>query len=476
MNKTLFSSSLWAGAVLAAAAMAASSPVLAASPAATSAAAPAAATASTDVERGRYLATAGDCIACHTAVGGKAMAGGLAMASPLGSIYSTNITPSKTHGIGNYSLEQFSNALRHGKRADGANLYPAMPYTAYAKTSDEDIAALYAYFMQGVEAVDVAAPVTALPFPFNIRASLSVWNSLFHDATPYKADDSQAPEWNRGAYLAQGLAHCTTCHTPRNAMMAEDMKRSLGGGEIGGWYAPNISSDKTSGIGQWSEQELIAYLSGQPVPGKGAASGPMAEAIDHSLKHLKPEDMKAIVTYIRSVPAVADASVKQAADSFGKARDDLDSLRGTELPKDHDTMTGAQLYDANCASCHQAQGQGTEGGGLPSLFANTSLGHSNSNNLVQVLLHGVERHGVDSVMPAFSHELSDKQIVTLGNYLLASYGNPAAKVTEQQVAELRDPAKAGASGLLIFARIGMAAGAIVVLAAIVWLLRRKRSS
>ena len=441
------------------------------------AAAPAFAADNAEVERGRYLATAGDCVACHTAPGGKSMAGGLALASPLGSIYSTNITPSKTHGIGNYTLQQFTDALRHGKRADGANLYPAMPYTAYAKTTDEDIAAMYAYFMQGVQAVDDApAKQTDLPFPFNIRASLSVWNAMFHDATPYKADASQPPEWNRGAYLAQGLAHCTTCHTPRTALMAEDAKRSLGGADLGGWYAPNITSHASSGIGSWTEDELVAYMSGKPVPGKGPAAGPMAEAVDHSLKHLSAEDLKAIAVYVKSLPAVDDGSLKQSAASFGKQTDALDSVRGVDLPKDYNAMTGAQIYDGYCAACHQAQGQGTEGGGLPSLFNNTSLGHANSNNLVQVLLHGIERHGADSVMPGFAHELTDKQITSLGNYLLTSYGNPSAKVTEQQVAQLRDPAAAGSgSSLLTLARIGMAVGVIVVLALIAWLVRRRKS-
>lgn len=440
-------------------------------------AAPVFAAESAEIERGRYLATAGDCVACHTAPGGKSMAGGLALNSPLGSIYSTNITPSKTHGIGNYTLQQFTDALRHGKRADGAHLYPAMPYTAYAKTTDEDIAAMYAYFMQGVQPVDEApAKQTALPFPFNIRASLGVWNAMFLDATSYKADASQTPEWNRGAYLAQGLAHCTTCHTPRSALMAEDLKRNLGGSEVGGWYAPNITSHEVAGIGHWTQEELVAYLSGKPVPGKGPAAGPMAEAVDHSLKHLSQEDLKAIAVYIKSVPAVDDGSLKQSSDSFGKPADALNTIRGVELPKEYNAMTGAQLYDAYCAACHQAQGQGTEGGGLPALFNNTSLGHANSNNLVQVLLHGIERHGADTVMPGFAHELTDTQITTLGNYLLTNYGNPQSKVTQSQVAQLRDPTTAGAdSSLLTLARVGMGIGLLVAVVVVGWLLRRRKA-
>ena len=441
------------------------------------AAIPALAADGTDLERGRYLATAGDCVACHTAPGGKPMAGGLSLASPLGAIYSTNITPSKVYGIGSYSLQQFSDALRHGRRADGANLYPAMPYTAYAKTSDEDIAALYAYFMQGVQPVDKApAQQTDLPFPFNIRASLSLWNAVFLDARPYRADASQSPEWNRGAYLALGLAHCSTCHTPRNALMAEDGKRFLGGSEVGGWYAPNISSDAKSGIAGWTREELVRYLSGQPVPGKGSAAGPMIEAIDHSLKHLSPEDLQAIALYIKSVHAVAEAKATQPADSFGRARDDLDSLRGAALPKSHNAMTGAQLYDGHCASCHQAQGQGSDGDGLPALFHNTTLGHASSNNLVQVMLHGIQRVGTDSVMPGFADELSDVQITTLGNYLLSNYGNPEAKVSEQQVAQLRDTAEVGVDkSLLALARVGLAVGALVVLGILAWLLRRRKA-
>ncbi len=469
MHKTSLSFSFLAAALLSAAA---------AMPMAASAAgaAPVDANASSEVERGRYLATAGDCIACHTAVGGESMAGGLAMASPMGPIYSTNITPSKTHGIGNYTLEQFSNALRHGKRADGANLYPAMPYTSYAKTTDEDIAAMYAYFMQGVPAVDKAAPVTSLPFPFNIRLSMSVWNGLFHDATPFKADLSQTPEWNRGAYLSEGLAHCTTCHTPRNALMAEDHLRSLGGAELGAWYAPNITSDKTSGVGGWTQAELVQYMRGEPVAGKGPASGPMAEAIDHSLKHLSSEDLNAIAVYIQSTKPVSDSQVKKSADQFGAASDQLETLRGTELPKDFNAMTGAQIYDANCASCHQAQGQGSEDGKLPALFHNTSLGHNNSNNMVMAILHGVHRVGVDSVMPPFAHELSDQQVTSLSNYLLTQYGNPDTKVTQAQVAMLRDPATAGGSGLVQLARWGMGLGAVILLGLIGWLVARRRKA
>lgn len=168
------------------------------------------------LQRGQYLATAGDCVACHTAPGGKPFAGGLPVPTPIGTIFATNITPSKMAGIGNYTEQQFSDALRRGIRADGARLYPAMPYTAYAQISDDDVQALYAWFMHGVSAVDTVPAPTRLPFPFNIRLSMAAWNLLFLDSKPFTPDPGKSADWNRGAYLVRGLAHCSTCHTPRN--------------------------------------------------------------------------------------------------------------------------------------------------------------------------------------------------------------------------------------------------------------------
>jgi mono/diheme cytochrome c family protein len=201
------------------------------------------------VKRGEYLALASDCVACHTAPGGKPFAGGLAMATPIGAVVSTNITPSKAHGIGNYSQQQFADALRRGIRADGAHLYPAMPYAAYTLMDDADIAALYAYFMHAVAAVDTSPAQTSLPFPFNIRASMAVWNLLYLDARPFTPDSGKSAQWNRGAYLVRGPAHCGDCHTPRNLLMAEKSSAELAGAQLGPWFGPNITSDANSGIG-----------------------------------------------------------------------------------------------------------------------------------------------------------------------------------------------------------------------------------
>lgn len=433
------------------------------------------------VQRGQYLATAGDCIACHSTAGGKPMAGGLAVATPLGDIVSTNITPSKTHGIGNYTLQQFADALRKGVRADGRHLYPAMPYTAYAKVSDADIAALYAYFMHGVQPVDVApAKHTDLPFPFSVRMSMGAWNLLFLDKKPFVADATKSEEWNRGAYLANGLAHCTTCHTPRNALMAEDLTKNLSGGDLGTWYAPNITPDANSGLGGWSTQELVEYLRSGRVAGKAQAAGPMAEAIDHSLRHLTDADLQAIATYVKSVPAVHDAADTAPVHARGTASNGMAYLRGEALPTDPDKLTGPQLFDAHCATCHQAGGQGSFDRGLPSLFHNTVLGRSNGNNLVMAMLDGVQReqeHGdpLETRMPAFRKVLSDQQVVTLANYLTATYGNPSVKVTADEVRTLR--AGGGTSGLVTLARVGMAVALLVVLGLVVWLAnRRKRRS
>ena len=430
------------------------------------------------VARGEYLAKAGDCIACHSAPQGKPFAGGLSLATPLGDIVSTNITPSKTHGIGNYTLEQFSAALRQGVRADGQHLYPAMPYTSYARVSDDDVKALYAYFMHGVAPVDTAPPQTALPFPFNVRLSMAAWNLLFLDNQPFTADPSKSVEWNRGAYLVQGLAHCSTCHTPRNVLMAEDTSASLAGSAVGTWYAPNVSSDPTSGIGSWSEDEIAAYLRTGHVVGRAQAAGPMAEAVDNSFQHLSASDLRAMAVYLKSTPPIHNAADRQAADTWGEAKSSLDEIRGVPLPDDANKMSGPQIYDAYCASCHQAHGegvgQGIDGPGLPSLFHNTALGHANTSNLVMVMLEGVHRQdgAPDVLMPAFGRLLSDQQIATLGNYLLKQYGNPDASVTVDQVKTLR---QGGASSpLILIARVGMALAALVVLGVLILVMRRRR--
>jgi mono/diheme cytochrome c family protein len=425
------------------------------------------------IKRGEYLARAGDCVACHTAPGGKPMAGGLSLPTPVGAISSTNITPSKTHGIGNYTLEQFSTALRAGIRADGKHLYPAMPYNAYAKVTDNDVKLLYGYFMEGVAPVDATPPPTNLPFPFNIRLSMAAWNLLFLDRNAFQPDASKDAQWNRGAYLTYGLAHCGACHTPRNVFMAEKQSQELGGGELGPWYAPNITADGNSGVGGWSVQELADYMRLGHTP-KAQAAGPMVEAIDNSLRHLTAEDLRSIATFLKSVPALHDTADTRPVYEWGGPAVDFNGIRGKEWPKERDQMGGPELYDAYCASCHQSGGQGSFDGGLPPLFHNSGVGRANTNNLVMVMLEGIQRHvePYEIRMPGFAKELSDTQLATLGSYLVQRYGNPRAKVTAAQVGQLR--AGSGAANLIWAARAGMVLATIALMVAIFLLGRSVR--
>lgn len=418
------------------------------------------------VQRGHYLALAGDCVACHTAPGGKPYAGGLPVATPVGPIFSTNITPSKTAGIGSYTLQQFGDAVRKGIRADGKRLYPAMPYTAYAQLTDADVQALYAYFMQGVQPIGSNPPRTHLPFPFNIRLSMAAWDALFLDRKPFTSDPDESAAWNRGAYLVRGLTHCGTCHTPRNPMMAEKPSRFLAGASLGTWFAPNITSDPDGGIGNWGEQALVDYLRTGHAPGKAQAGGPMAEAVDNSLRHLTSADLQAIATYLKTVPAWRDPADHKPVDAWGAAYADLAGIRGKPLPQNPDDMTGPQLYDAYCATCHEDRGQGSFDGRLPPLFHNTATGRRNTDNLVMAILDGIRWHtdGSGVHMPGFAKELSDRQLATLGNYLTRHFGNPSATVSVDQVRMLR---VGGAPSHLVLIAQAVVIAMLVILALII---------
>lgn len=438
------------------------------------------------VEKGRQLAVAADCAACHTAPkGGAPFVGGYPIESALGAIWSTNITPSKTHGIGTYTLEQFSRALRQGVRADGAHLYPAMPYTAYTQISDEDTQALYAYFMEGVKPVDTPSPETQLPFPFGVRSSMAVWNAMFLKDERFKPDASKSTEVNRGAYLADALAHCGTCHTPRNGLMAEMTdKADLGGGSVGAWHAPNITSDATHGIGSWTEAELVTYLRTGHIDGKAQAAGPMAEAIEHSLQHLPESDLKAIAVYLKQTKPVGDgASVSStsAPDAEIRFNQGQASRSEIELRGEAKVEAGWRIYSGSCAHCHQANGTGTGNGAYPSLFHNSATGADRADNLIATILHGVSRtvQGKPQFMPAFgdvasfTDRLSDQEIAEVSNYVLTQYGNPAVKVSAEQVRVARE---GGEKPLIVrlqpLMAPGIAVGVLVLLIAVVALRRR----
>ncbi|MCF7752573.1 cytochrome c [Bacillus subtilis subsp. subtilis] len=394
------------------------------------------------IERGRYLSVAADCVACHTSPRqGKPYAGGYAIASPLGQIWASNITPSRTHGIGNYSEADFAKAVREGVRKDGAHLYPAMPYTAYAKLSDADIHALYVYFMQGVAPVDEEAHRTELPFPFSVRTSMAAWNLLFLDKKTFTPDPGKDAQWNRGAYLVEALAHCSSCHSPRGLMMQEVGGKAFAGGSLGDWYAPNITSDKISGIGGWTDDELARYLKTGRVAGKAQAGGGMAEAVSNSLSKLQDQDIAAIVAYMRTVPAVADKAATRAAFAWGDAARSPGEqpVRGTDAP----LASGGVLYSGLCASCHGSRGEGSKDGDYPSLVHNTTVGMTRPQNLIATIIGGVDRevNGVHTVMPHFSagsyvQALSDADIAAVATYVRTRFG-PGDQVTEAQVALTR---------------------------------------
>jgi fructose 5-dehydrogenase cytochrome subunit len=405
-----------------------------------------AATDAAEIRRGEYLAVASDCEACHTAPHGKRLAGGLPIQSPLGTIYSTNITSSQQYGIGRYSLQQFSEALRRGIRADGAHLYPAMPYASYARLTDEDVKALYAYFTKAVPAIDQPpAKTTSLPFPYNLRFSMAFWNALFLDATPFAPDPSKAADWNRGKYLVDGPAHCGECHTPRGFFMQQDPSRQFAGAVLGSWYAPNITPDANAGIGAMGADELYRYLKFGKVAGKAQAGGEMGLAVQLSFSRFSDDDLRAIVTYVRSVPAIGDAETK-ARFAQGKPFAEVGKFRGVTMNSSEALPGGAaQLFAANCASCHGIGAGGSRDNYFPSLFHNSALATGAGRNLVATILFGIDRNTADGLafMPGFGGKATDiaaftnEQVVELANYLLQHYGNAAYSVTPHIVEQVR---------------------------------------
>jgi mono/diheme cytochrome c family protein len=416
-----------------------------------------------------------------SAAGGKRFAGGLAISSPVGTIYSTNITPSAGYGIGRYSEEQFARAVRRGIRADGANLYPAMPYTSYSIFSDANLQALYRYFMQGVTPVDAPASRTDLPFPMNIRVSMAGWNLLFLNKKPFQPDPRQSVVWNRGKYLVQGAAHCSACHTPRGFLMQEKSNEEFAGGQVGPRYAPNITSDMNSGIGSWSQDELVQYLRAGDARGKAPAAGSMGEAVEHSFQYLSDTDLNAMATYVRTVPAIHDPADHSSRFAFGRASSALGLLRGKQgIRSDDGNPTGAELFQGNCASCHSPLAQGSKDGYYPSLFSNSALGSKNPNNLIATVLNGVDRTTSkgQAYMPGFAGgpndlaALPEQERVLLGNYLLEHYGRPGIVVTAEQVAEVRRGGPS--SSLITLARAGIAAAMTVVVLILVFVVVRAK--
>lgn len=430
---------------------------------------------SASIQRGAYIATASDCTACHTAPGGLPFAGGLAISSPVGNIYSTNITPSVSAGIGAYTEAEFARAIRKGIRKDGANLYPAMPYTSYRILSDSDVSDLYAYFMHGVAPVDLKPQQTSLPFPMNIRMSMKIWNLLFLDSGTFAADPSHTADWNRGAYLVTGAAHCSTCHTPRGFLMQELANRDFTGAQVGPWYAPNITSDPVSGIGTWNQAGLVQYLQTGSLAGNARAAGSMGEAVEHSFQYLSAADINAIATYIRAIPPVRNPADAASRFSYGQPSFAVAALRGQNGVNsgDDSSPSGTELFQGNCASCHSTFGQGSKDGYYPSLFHNSATGSANPNNLIAVILNGVNRTSAigQAYMPGFGghpsdmNQLSDAEIAALSNYVLNQFGRSGIVVSPNDVAQERHGGPS--SPLVLLARVGIALAGFVVLLCVI---------
>jgi mono/diheme cytochrome c family protein len=383
------------------------------------------------VERGAYLTRAADCLACHTTKDGKPYAGGLGFKLPFGTLYSTNITPDKETGIGNYSDQDFLNAVHRGIRRDGVRLYPAMPFPSYTYMTDADALAIKAYLFS-LPPVRAAAPANTLMFPFNQRWTMIFWSALFNPDTRFEPDPLKSPEWNRGAYLSEALGHCGECHTPRNLAFALDNRKKFAGAITAGWRAFNISSDKTTGVGGWSDDELVSYLSIGHADGHGTASGPMGEAVDHSLSQLAPEDIRAVVAYLRTVPPIRSTALPAtlAPPAPASHKDG-----GTPDPR------GKMVFEGACVSCHDWTGESPISP-FATLTGAWAVNDPSAINVVQVVLSGTKRHNPpDAIsMPAFGSAYSDAEIAALANYVTARFGSKGSHLTAKDVANLREQA------------------------------------
>jgi mono/diheme cytochrome c family protein len=381
------------------------------------------------VERGRYLAEAADCMACHTSPGGKDYAGGLGIRLPFGALYSTNITPDKETGIGSYSDQDFLNAVRRGIRRDGARLYPAMPFTSYSYLTDADALAIKAYLFS-MPPVRLAAPANTLTFPFDQRWAMGIWSALFARDGRFMPDTSRSPEWNRGAYLAEALAHCGECHTPRSLALAVDNRKKFAGAVTAGWRAFNISSDKATGIGAWSDADIASYLSLGHADGHGTASGPMGEAVDHSFSKLTQDDVRALVAYLRSVPAIASDDLPAALAPAAPASHKQGG--GTPDPR------GKMVFEGACVGCHGWSGESPISP-FATLTGSWAVNDPSATNVAQIVISGTRRDTpADAIsMPSFGSAYTDGEIAAVANYVTARFGSKPSQITAREVAELR---------------------------------------
>lgn len=387
------------------------------------------------IAHGEYVAKAGDCIACHTAPGGAPFAGGLGMQTPMGTIYSTNITPDPKTGIGGDDYGDFERAVRRGVRPDGVHLYPAMPYVSYQIVSDDDVKALYAYFMSGVKPVEKVNQPTTMPWPLDMRWPLAWWQLMFAQPRAFAAAPGADAQLVRGAYLVEGLAHCGACHTPRGlayeekALANDPAGNFLSGSVLEGWYAKNLRGERT-GLASWNAADLAAFLK----TGRNAhtaAFGSMTDVVAHSLQHLSDDDITAIAVYLKSLPARAGRATEWVLgpDMTTKALNDGDYK-----------VPGALAYSGACALCHRNDGLGAPEI-YPALKGNSMVIADDPSSLIQVTLAGGEMpdtpaHRMAFTMPAFDR-LTNDQVAEILTFIRTSWGNQASPVTPEEVARLR---------------------------------------
>lgn len=382
------------------------------------------------VVRGKYLAEAADCEACHTATGGTPYAGGRAFRTPFGTLYSPNITADVDTGIGAWSDADFLRAVHKGVAKNGQRLYPAFPYESYTLIADDDVKAIRAYLFS-LPPKHAPVPPNRMNFPFNQRWLMGFWSLFYNSDTRFAPFPERSAQWNRGAYLVEALGHCGDCHTPRNLAQALDNHRKFAGGILEGWRAYNITQDRDAGLGDWTDQQIADYLRRGHTVGRGSAGGPMAVAIDLSLSKLSPSDIDAMVAYLRTIPPVRDhrqAPIKTTpADGSHRAMATGDLL-GSPL--------GKQMFEGACVSCHGWSGESLITPDA-TLVGARSVNDTTAANVALAVLNGVGRPSPSLSMPAFGRAYSDAEIAAVSNYVTARFGDRGSRLTAKDVARLR---------------------------------------
>jgi len=375
------------------------------------------------VAHGAYLARAGNCMGCHTTVGGAEFAGGGAVNTPFGAVFVPNITPDVKTGIGNWSPSEFWRAMHHGRAKDGRLLYPAFPYPSYTKVTREDSDALYAY-LRSVKPVEQANKAHQLPFPYNTQLALGVWRAMFFRASDFEAEPQKSAQWNRGKYLVDALSHCAACHSGRNFLGGTSVNAEFAGGLMPDqtWYAPSLVSPREAGVQQWPREEVVQLLK-NGVSAHGAVSGPMADVVYTSTQYLSAEDLAAMADYLAAIP-VRERERKQVAEA------------GSDV-----MARGSKLYEQQCASCHGDKGQGVPSM-YPALAGNRDVVLDSPNNLVQIIRNGgfapsTAGNPQPFGMPPFGQALSGEDIAAVTTYVRQSWGNMAPAVSEFDVNRVR---------------------------------------